>query len=236
MTMLNIVTLFAAATPLPVHVQNWPSPLQSDAVALDTLKYARWAFWSTVIIGIPSLIFGVVDYSLNMRQFRRPKLSVSLLRPYEAIEPYAHDDDNRNYKVKLVFRLINHGRKATGGCYVALWIPNFARVSTPEPRSSIYISFISVTQTSWRTSGDNEEMSDAGGQHFETFVAEPVFVDHPIILPAIELSSDWGPFEFECLWRVYDEAGKHPPNDFGILSVTVRAVLANGGHDVKAGP
>lgn len=226
MTTIVGALLAAAATPVPVHVQNWPSPPGPDAVALDTLRYARWAFWATVasaIIAIVGVGFGAVDYALNIRQFRRPRMSVSLApnpntvieaqqdATYARIKPYVHSDDDRNYRFKILLQLNNSGTSAAKCCYVAMWLPNDLRIDT----------------TDWHEL-DKSKRSVWGfppGAYtsYETFVDTPVFVEHPILLPSLDIKSRDGPTQFDMYWQVFDESGMRESKRTHGIRVTVVA-------------
>lgn len=187
-----------APTPLPVNVRNFPGP---DAVALDTLKYARWAFWATVAVGVVTVIgtgFAFVDYLLNIRQFRKPKLSVSLrgasrdARPL----PLSYRDDGKDYTFVLPLQLNNDGARAANGCYVTIWLPK------PLEWWQDY--------KPWTYGGDLFEDGKVVYQRAELFVKEPAFVDHPILLPNVGVRSAKGATEFHIRWQVSDESGKTP--------------------------
>ncbi len=207
MTTYIFGALLAAATPIPVHVENWPGP---DAVGLDTLKYARWAFWATIFIGIPALGFAFIDYLLNLQQFRRPKLVVS-------VEPsrkrYTANQDilglNCGFIVNLY--LANHGTRAAKGCYVAIWLPTTIRLIKPN---------------GWVRGGDFPEPT-MGVEHerYELFVEEPVFLEHPLTLPPIGFDSVVGPQDFHIRWQVYDESGKTPSRSPGSIATGIRFPL-----------
>jgi hypothetical protein len=191
------ILIGAAATPLPVHVENFPGP---DKVAVDTLVWAKLSFWATVALGIPALFFGVVDYALNMQHFRRPKLSLSF--PDEAIDlhrrfqPYSYDGDGRNFSFNVLTQLENTGKRAAKGCYVSFWIPaslTFESAAGWKPMMYSLESQVSVEY-----------------HRIETFVDSPVFVDHPVLLPAFSMTSKNGPVDFKLYWQVFDELGQYP--------------------------
>jgi hypothetical protein len=202
-TAVNLTTtwLLAAAvhTPMPVSVQNWPPP---DKTALDTLYYAKAAFWATVIAGFIAAIgtaFAYVDYRLNIRQFRKAKLGVSLCGAGRDARPLPTSirGDGTHITFSLLLQLNNDGDRAAQQSYVTVWIPktlDWAALSPPWTYGGEYPD-----------PGLSEQFRRA-----EAFVAEPVFVDHPKFLPPMYLSSDIGPQEFTIRWQVNDEAGKTP--------------------------
>jgi hypothetical protein len=207
--------LAAAATPLPVHVENWPG---ADKVALDTLKYAQWAFWATVAAAVVAVVgtgFAFVDYLLNIRQFRKPKLRVSLWEDYKRLNfggfPIPGNSKALTFPPEL--QLLNEGKRSTSGCFVSIWIPRPLKLSE-------------TSLIEWKTFTIGEGFRDKPGltyDRIETYIKEPVFTEHPIILPVFSVVSPEGETEdVDMRWQVFSETGKSPSDLPGYLHCGVK--------------
>jgi|GEM_PF-4837061 len=196
--------LASASTPLPVVVQNFPGP---DRVATDTLYWAKAAVVVTVALGIPALLFGVVEFWLNTRQFRTPRLAVSFVPGPNtvldehlnvSVQPISQSGYGRNYVFEISLRVSNSGARAATGCFVAVWVP--ARLG-PAPFGNGWTTIDKSNRSVWgKPKGEY--------QCHETFIDKPVFLDHAVILRALTLQSEDGVALFELYWQVFDEFGK----------------------------
>jgi hypothetical protein len=194
---LSTALLAAAATPMPVHVENFPAP---DRVATDTLYWAQLTFWATAVIGIPALVFAFVDYLLNRRQFRRPKLSVSMRdrnRAPSRMTTTSRGGDGKDFWFTIALQLNNDGQRAATGCDVSVYVPRNITLGD--------------TASNWTIGGDFP-LPSMGIKYnrAEVFISQPVFVDHPVFIPPLTGYSPMGQVDFDIRWQVFDESGMSP--------------------------
>ncbi len=104
---------------------------------------------------------------------------------------------------------------AKSGYYVTLWLP---KAYTFEPAS--------LTTNGWSLFTMKESFNSEPSEHYwriDRFVAEPLFVGHPVRVSSFSIISEEGEGDLHMRWRVSYEGGQAPPTgiepgriDFGV--------------------
>lgn len=196
----------AIHTAVPVQVTNFPTPAPSDKVATDTLFYARWTFWATVIVGVVTVagvVVALVDLWLNMRQFQKSQLIVTLSPdiPGMHFTPGSYNPGRgfeQPLQAQFALEIKNVGQKAAEGCYVTIYIPKPLTFEWLDPPWTRFTMMESVPP------------ENQSHRKIETFIREPIYVGHPIPLPVFNVQTAKGELTFEIRWQVNSVEGKNP--------------------------